>query len=96
MKVVFSPRAVERLRQIQAYIALDNPTAAMSVANRIRRAAEALADHPFLGRPWAAGDTRALLVSGLSYRLHYRVNEPAGTVEVIAVVHTRQKPPLLP
>ena len=92
MKVVFSPRAVRRHRQIQAYIAYDNVTAAAKVVNRIRQCAEILADHPKLGREWDA-HTRAFVVSGLPYRIHYRIDESADLVEIITVAHVSQKPP---
>ena len=92
MKVVFSPRALLRLREIQAYIAYDNVTAAATVMNRIRQSTEVLADHPMLGREWDEF-TRALVVSGLPYRIHYRIDESTEIVEVITVVHTSQKPP---
>ena len=93
MKVVFSPRSVARLREIQAYIAYDNVTAAVQVVSRIRQCAELLGDHPRLGLAWMDGPTRALVVSGLPYRLHYRINEAAGLVEIITVAHMRQLPP---
>lgn len=91
MKVVLSPRAVLRLREIQAYIAYDNVAAAVRVVSRIRQATEILADHPWLGPVWS-GHTRALLVTGLPYRVHYRIDESAELVEVITIVHTSQKP----
>ena len=92
MKVVFSPRALLRLREIQAYIAYDNVTAAVMVVNRIRQSTEMLADHPKLGKEWDS-QTRALVVSGLPYRIHYRIDETAETVEVITVAHTSRRPP---
>ena len=40
------------------------------------------------------GPTRALVVSGPPYRLHYRINDAtAGLVEIITVAHMRQRPP---
>ena len=92
MKLVFSPRALLRLREIQAHVAYDNVTAAATVVSRIRQSAEMLADHPMLGRDWD-GRTRALTVSGLPYRIHYRIDESTETVEVVTVAHTSQKPP---
>ncbi len=92
MKVVFSPLALMRLREIQAYIAYDNVTAAATVLSRIRQSTETLADHPKLGRQWDAR-TRALVVSGLPYCIYYRIDEAAETVEIITVAHTSQKPP---
>lgn len=38
MKVIFSPRARDELREIQIYIAFDNVAAAARVASRIRGA----------------------------------------------------------
>lgn len=92
MKIIFSPRALLRLREIQAYIAYANVTAAARVVSRIRQSAEILSDHPRIGRDWDA-NTRALVVSGLTYRIHYRIDETAGVVEIITVAHTNQKPP---
>ena len=94
MKVVFSPRAILRLRQIQAYIAYDNVTAAARVVGRIRQSTEMLADHPKLGSAWAGG-TRALTVSGLPYRIHYRLNKEADRIEIVTIAHTSQRPPRL-
>lgn len=94
MKLVFSPRALLRLREIQAYIAYDNVTAAANVVNRIRQSVEMLADHPKLGRKHDA-KTRALVVSGLPYCIYYRIDEAAETIEIITIAHTSQKPPLL-
>ena len=39
------------------------------------------------------GATRVLVVSGLPYRIHYRVDDATDTVEIITVAHTSQKPP---
>ncbi|WP_267901431.1 type II toxin-antitoxin system RelE/ParE family toxin [Amaricoccus solimangrovi] len=79
---------------MQSYIAYDDIMAAAKVANRIRQSTEMLADHPMLGREWD-GHTRALVVSGLPYRVHYRINERAGVVEIITVAHTSRKSPRL-
>lgn len=46
MKLVFLPRALLRLREIQAYIAYDNETAAATVVSQIRQSAKMLAGHP--------------------------------------------------
>jgi plasmid stabilization system protein ParE len=53
-----------------------------------------LADHPQLGVEWDA-PTRALAVSGLPYRIHYRIDESADVVEIITVAHTSRKPPTI-
>jgi plasmid stabilization system protein ParE len=91
MKVVFSDLSRNRLHEIQGYIAFHNIRAAEKVVDRIIYAAEMLADYPQLGPVWPPGPTRALAVSGLPYRIHYRL---AGeVVEIITVAHTSQLPP---
>jgi plasmid stabilization system protein ParE len=91
MTLIISPLAYRRLREIQVHIALDgNLSAALQVVLRIRQAAEMLTDFPELAPPWQRGPTRAPVVSGLPYRIHYRIH--ADAVEIITVVHTRQRP----
>ncbi len=82
MRLVFSPRALRRLQEIQRYIARDDAAAALRVLVRIRQTAEILCDHPKLGRDWD-GRTRAVVVSGLPYRIHCRIDPAEGVVEVI-------------
>ncbi|MFO1144646.1 MAG: type II toxin-antitoxin system RelE/ParE family toxin [Amaricoccus sp.] len=93
MRVVFSRRSVARLREIPSWIAYDNVTAAAQVVSRIRQCAELLSDHPKLGTVWRDGPTRALVVSGLPYRIHYRLDEAFGVVQIITVAHTSRRPP---
>ena len=95
MKVVFSDRAKLRLRQIRRYIAEDNPVAAERVTIRIRQTVELLADFPRIGRVWEDGATRALNVSGLPYRIHYRIDEAAVIVQIITIAHTSRLMPRL-
>ncbi len=61
--------------------------------DRIIYTAEMLGDFPLLGSVWEGGETRSLLVSSLPYRIHYRVVEAGGMVEIITVAHTSQLPP---
>ncbi|WP_424753247.1 type II toxin-antitoxin system RelE/ParE family toxin [Methylobacterium sp.] len=92
MRLIFSPRAARRLREIQAYIAFKaNLHVALRVALRIRQSAEMLVDFPKLGTPWKDGPTRALVVSGLPYRIHYRLRP--GEVEILTIAHMKQRPP---
>ncbi len=93
MKVVLSDRARLRLRQIRRYIAEDNPVAAERVVIRIGQTIELLADFPRIGRRWGGGATRALPVSGLPYRVHYRIDEVAEVIQIITIAHTSRKSP---
>jgi addiction module RelE/StbE family toxin len=95
VKVALSDRAKRDLREIQSWIAYDNPMAALRVATRILQLIELLADFPQLGRKWEDGLTRAIVVPRLPYRIHYQVDDSAGTVNIITVVHTRRRPPTL-
>ena len=92
MRVIFSPRARRRLREINRHIASDNPGAAIRAVDRIVYVAGFLADHPRLGRDYDSR-TRVLVVSGLPYRIHYSIDQAAGVVEIITVAHTSQRPP---
>ena len=58
--------------------------------DRIRQVIDLLADFPSLGPVWRGG-TRAVLVTGLPYRVHYRVE--ADRVVVVTIAHVRQRPP---
>lgn len=91
MTVVWSPRAIEHLAQLRAYIAQDNPTAATRIGGTLLEAVERLAELPNLGRPGRVAGTRELVVPGTPYVIPYR---PRGDrLEVIAVFHGRQKWP---
>ena len=93
MKLILSPRAARRLREIQSHIAMDaSLNTALRVILRIRQSVEILADFPMIGARWQDGPTRALVVSGLPYRVHYRIT--GEVVEIITIAHTSQKPPL--
>jgi addiction module RelE/StbE family toxin len=89
--VVWSPRAVEHLAQLRAYIAQDNPTAANRIGGTLLEAVERLAELPNLGRPGRVAGTRELVVPGTPYVIPYRLR--GDRLEVIAVFHGRQKRP---
>lgn len=85
MKLIWTPRAKDDLREIGHYIADFNPTAALALARRLRHSAKALADHPAIGRPGRVEDTRELVVFGTNYILPYRVRD--GRLEILAALH---------
>jgi toxin ParE1/3/4 len=51
VNIVWSPRAIEHLAHLRAYIAQDNPKAANRVGAALLDAVERLAELPNLGRP---------------------------------------------
>ncbi len=88
MTIVWSPRAIEHLAHLRAYIARDDPKAANRIA---AHAGERLAELPNLGRPGRIAGTRELAVPGTPYIISYRLR--SDRLEVIAVFHARQKWP---
>ena len=72
-EIVWSPLAAARLREIRAYIALDNPTAAERLATRIVALVETLKLHPSLGHPTGEPNIRELILGGTPYSIFYRL-----------------------
>jgi toxin ParE1/3/4 len=91
VNIVWSPRAIEHLAHLRAYIAGDHPKAANRIAGALLDAVERLAELPNLGRPGRVAGTRELVVPGTRYVIPYRVR--GDRLEVIAVFHGRQKWP---
>jgi toxin ParE1/3/4 len=91
VNIVWSPRAIEHLAHLRAYIARDDPKAANRIASASLEAVERLAELPNLGRPGRVTGTRELVVPGTQYVIPYRVR--GDRLEVIAVFHGRQKWP---
>jgi toxin ParE1/3/4 len=89
--IVWSPRAIEHLAHLRAYISRDNPEAANRIAGTLLEAVERLAELPNLGRPGRVDGTRELVVPGTPYVIPYRLR--SARLEVIAVFHARQKWP---
>jgi toxin ParE1/3/4 len=89
--VVWSPRAIEHLAHLRAYIARDHPTAANRIGGVLLDAVERLAALPNLGRPGRVAGTRELVVPDTPYLIPYRLR--GDRLEVLAVFHGRQKWP---
>jgi len=89
--IVWSPRAVDHLAHLRADIARDNPKAANRIASALLEAVERLAELPNLGGPGRIAGSRELVVPGTPYVIPYRLR--ADRLEVIAVLHARQKWP---
>lgn len=91
MKLVWTRPAAADRREIRAYIAQDNPSAALALDELLFERAGRLIDHPQLGRLGRVAGTREL-VAHRNYILVYDVS--ADTVRVLRVLHAaRQWPP---
>lgn len=88
--LVWRASALDDLEAIISYIADRNTPAAERLQSVIEACAEGLPDHPFLYRPGRVAGTREAVVHP-NYILIYGVSEE--TVEIIAVVHSRQQYP---
>jgi toxin ParE1/3/4 len=84
MRVVWSPRAIDRVVEIATYIAQDSPTAARDWVERLFEHVDTqLAAFPLSGKPARdvdADDARELVFE--AYRVFYDVGD---TVEILTV-----------
>jgi toxin ParE1/3/4 len=93
VKVVWSSRAVDDLRNIKRFISRDKPAAAALFGKRIFELTRRLKFFPLLGRvvPEKEDDSLRELIYG-SYRILYHVSDES--VEIIHVHHSAQLFPL--
>jgi addiction module RelE/StbE family toxin len=91
VKVVWFPRALNDVRNIERFIEQDNPAAARRVEQRIKGVVRLLAEHPQMGRPGRVSGTREFVVSGTPYIIAYTVAE--DRVIILAVIHSSRKWP---
>jgi toxin ParE1/3/4 len=91
MKVVWFYRAVKSLEEIGDYIAQDNPSAAYGVVIRIKKAGDALARNPSIGRPGRVEGTRELIVTDTPYILPYRIH--GNEIQILHVFHAARQWP---
>jgi toxin ParE1/3/4 len=92
VKVVWTDGARADLRELVAYIAEDNVSAARNMAARLRKQSGLLQEHPEMGRmvpEFGDAQIRERIVA--PYRLVYRLGD--DVVEVLAVVHSRRLMP---
>jgi addiction module RelE/StbE family toxin len=86
----WKPAAIADRKNITAYIAQDNPRAAIEMGDLLMQKAAHLDQHPKLGRVGRVKGTRELVVHP-NYILIYRI--VGEVVEVLRVKHGAQKWP---
>lgn len=84
-RVAWSQDALNEFNDIVAYIARDNLTAALEVADRIEEAISSLAAMP-TGRRGRVADTYEKVVSGLPYIIAYTLEPTPAGEEILAVL----------
>ena len=85
MQIQWTKGASRNLKQVEEYIAQDNPRAAVDTVLKIIKAVELLVHQPAMGRVGRMVDTRELIVSGTPYIVPYRVKE--GKIQILRVLH---------
>ena len=86
MKVYWTHNAVDHLVNIYEYIALNSPTYAKGMVDRITRRSSQIADSPLSGRmvpEYQTPDIRELIEK--PYRIIYRIKQ--DQIDVLAVIH---------
>ena len=84
MNITWSPLAVEQVRDIATYIALDKPLVAVQWAEKIFNSVERLSDFPNSGRivPEISRNEIREIVQG-NYRVIYKVKEKEILVLIV-------------
>jgi len=86
MRIHWTQNAVEHLVNIYEHIALNSPTYAKGMVDKITRRSEQIADQPLSGRKvpeYQSDDIRELIEK--PYRIVYRIK--ADQIDVVAVIH---------
>ena len=86
MRVHWTQNAIEHLVNIYEYIALNSPTYANQMVDRITHRSEQIADQPLSGRKvpeYQTEDIRELIEK--PYRIIYRIK--ANQIDVLAIIH---------
>jgi toxin ParE1/3/4 len=79
------------LESVEEFISRENPAAAIRMILEIIRRAEALADHPGMGRPGRIDGTRELVLAGLPYTVPHIHLEGEDMVIILRVFHRAMK-----
>lgn len=95
MNVVWTPGAVQALRDVARYIGRDDPAVARRFAAKLRRRADSLARFPKRGRviPEYGRDDLRELIEG-NYRIAYRIR--GKSVEILSITEGHRLLGVLP
>jgi toxin ParE1/3/4 len=89
VKIRLAKPAEQDLEEIEAYISLDNPAAALRTVARVLEAIEYLLQFPNMGRVGRLVDTRELIVSGTPFIVIYQIRRP--NIDVLRILHASRK-----
>jgi toxin ParE1/3/4 len=93
MKVRWTDSAAANWEQAFYFIAEDNVTAALAIAETILDMTEMLAVHPHAGRPGRIAGTRELVITDSPFILAYGIDSAEDVIWVYAIYHGRRRWP---
>ena len=94
-KIIWSDAALEDLHDICAYIARDNPQAALRIGRGILESIGILASFPWIGPAYPRGSRGPLReIVFRDYRIFYDVSESSRSVEILHVWHGAREEPV--
>lgn len=96
MNIRWTDRAEKDRNSQETFIAADNPRAAVEQIDSVMARVASLADHPEQGRPGRRRGTRELVVPGTPFVVVYRLQARPERVEILRVLHGKQKYDPLP
>ena len=92
MNIEWSDEALADLASVHAFIAKENPSAAIKMVQTILASVENnLPDNPHIGRPGRVNGTRELVITHTPYIVPYRVK--SGIIHVLRVYHGARRWP---
>ena len=91
MKIKWLQTALDDLDQVEAYIAKDNPTAAIDTVLKIIEMVGLLNGQPGMGRSGRILETKELVIPDTPFIVPYRVIE--NNVQILRVYHNSRKWP---
>ena len=92
-KVKWTTPAQASLKDIESYIARDNPIASKKIVKTLLDLVDSLETSPLMGVGGKKPNTRELVSSKYPYIVIYRVQ--TGFIQILNVIHTRrQYPPI--
>jgi plasmid stabilization system protein ParE len=91
MKLRFTPRALENLEVISAYLRSKNPATSGHVRAAIYASLQTLLLFPRIGRPQKAKGIRKLVTRKYAYLVYYTVDDDAGEVIILNIKHPARK-----
>jgi toxin ParE1/3/4 len=93
-KIIWSAQAIEDLRDLCEFIALDDPRAAIRIGKGILDHVQILAAFPWMGQSYPAGTDGVLRkISYRTLRIFYEIEERKQCLEILHVWHGSRDEP---